>query len=95
MAGKKGMKHYPAEVREKVKAEYEAGGTVKGLSCKYGISRYAIRTWCGLVKGKGILAAPKRRGRPHKRFLAPEKRIKELEREVALLRPFLQAAGRG
>jgi len=95
MAGKKGMKHYSSELREEVKAEYAKGHSVKGLSRKYGISRYAIQGWCGLrPEVNARQNAPKRRGRPRQRPLTSEERIKELEREVTLLRSFLYAAGR-
>ena len=40
------------------------------------------------------ISEPKRRGRPRKTAMTAETRIKELEREVALLRSFLHAAGR-
>jgi len=98
MAGKKGAKHYPLEVRAKVVSEYLDGASVHSLSRKHKISRFAIRTWCGLVKGKGSLIAPTHRDCPQKTLRKHEQkldvRIKELEREVELLRSFLHAAGR-
>lgn len=98
MAGKKGMKQYPAAMREKLREEYKGGGTVRGLSRKYGISRWAIQTWCGLAKGKEEQATPKRRGRPRKNPMDKQRelelRVRELEREVELYKSFLRAAGR-
>lgn len=41
-----------------------------------------------------VLRLPKRKGRPRKSPLSPARRIKELEREVELLKSFLHAAGR-
>ena len=32
MAGKKGMKHYPAELKERVRLEYKAGESMSALS---------------------------------------------------------------
>ena len=62
MAGKKGMKHYPPDIKAEV-VDVVDGETVKSLSKEYGISRYAIQSWCGLVS-KPIPSVPKRRGRP-------------------------------
>lgn len=50
MAGKKGMKRYPEEYRQKVQAEYKAGMGIRELSRKYGGSKYAVQSWCGLRK---------------------------------------------
>ena len=98
MSGKKGMKHYPAEVREKIRDEHEKGSSVNSLSRKYAISRAAIQAWCGLSKAKEVLTDPKRRGRPRKtpidRYRELELRVRELEREVELYKSFLHAAGR-
>ena len=98
MSGKKGTKHYPEEIKAKIRGEHEAGKAVRELSREYGISRYAIQVWCGLIKGKEILAEPKRRGRPRKNPMKSqrelEQRVKALEREVALYKAFLHAAGR-
>ena len=98
MSGKKGMKQYPANVRAKIRDEYEAGKSARGLSQEYGISRWAIQTWCGLVKDKEVLVSPKQRGRPRKSPMKKQRelelRVKELEREVALYKGFLHAAGR-
>lgn len=98
MSGKPGMKQYPAITKAKVREEHRSGRSVRELSREYGISRYAIQTWCGLVKEKEITVEPKRRGRPRKTPIPPlrqmELRIKELERENELLRSFLHAAGR-
>ena len=39
MAGKKGMKHYPKELKEQIRLEYEAGESMHALSRKYGVRR--------------------------------------------------------
>ena len=57
MSGKKGMKKYPAGMREKVLTELREGSSQRALSLKYGISRWAIQSW---NKESGM---PKQRGR--------------------------------
>ena len=98
MSGRKGAKWYPASTKAKIKEGHESGKSVRELSREYGISRWAIQTWCGLAKGKDVLTEPKRRGRPRKNPIEKsrelELRVKELEREVALYKAFLHAAGR-
>jgi len=97
MAGKKGMKHYPPAIKAEVVERHRDGESVHALSREYGISRYAVQSWCGLTK-KSIQSIPKRRGRPRTRPATSQKamelEIKQLRMEVELLRSFLQAAGR-
>lgn len=99
MSGKKGMKHYPVNIKAVIFEEYQSGISVNQLSLKYGISRYAIQTWCGLRTERNIIESiPKRRGRPPKGCVPTEKErdneIKRLKMENELLRSFLQIAGR-
>lgn len=98
MSGKKGMKQYPVSMKAEIKEEHDQGRSVRELSREYGISRWAIQTWCGLANGKDIPLEPKRRGRPRKNPIERQRelelRVKELEREVALYKAFLHAAGR-
>ena len=47
MAGKKGMKHCPEELKERVRLAYEGGESMRSLSRKYGVSRYSVESWCG------------------------------------------------
>lgn len=54
MSGKKGMVHYSAETKSVVKYEYKTGVGIRQLSRKYGISRYAIQSWCGLRPEVGL-----------------------------------------
>ena len=97
MAGKKGMKHYPPRIKAEVAERHRKGESVKALSRQYGISRWAIRTWCGLTS-KPALTVPKRRGRPRTKPITNQEdmalEIRRLKMEVELLRSFLQAAGR-
>lgn len=90
MSGKKGMKKYPVEIREKVLERIRAGESQGSLSREYGISRYAIQSW---IKGNGI---PKSRGRKPAKTLAEYKyENKRLKMENELLRDFLRLTERG
>ena len=95
MAGKKGMVHYGAEVKEAVRREHASGASAIWLSKKYGVSRYSIQSWCGL-RGEVELrhAAPMPKGRPRKTPEDQEQRIRRLEMENELLRNFLSVVGR-
>jgi|GEM_PF-2815849 len=67
MSGKKGKVHYSGEMKEQVRKEIGAGKSQREVSRKYGISRYAIHSWCGLrpeTKLRQIAPLPK--GRPRK-----------------------------
>lgn len=92
MAGKKGMKHYPKELKEQVRLEYEGGESMHALSRKYGVSRYSVESWCGKRPEVNIRqAAPLKRGRPGGEMTTEdyERKIKRLEMENELLRDFL------
>jgi transposase-like protein len=97
MAGKKGMRHYPASVKAEVVKKLEDGESIKQLSREYGISRYAIFSWSGRKKPKEP-PIPKHRGRPRKTPISKQRELelenKQLRMEVDLLRSFLQVAGR-
>ena len=93
MSGKKGMKRYDIAIREEVVKKQRAGQSVKSLSKEYGISRYAIQCWCGLVEGKE--AIPKQRGRKPAKTLSEYKHEnKRLKMENELLRDFLSLTER-
>jgi len=88
MSGRKGMKHYPQEVREQIVKQYEKGVSQWELSRKYGISRYAIQCWIGARPEKNIV--PKQRGRkPAKTLQEYKYENKRLKMENELLRDFL------
>lgn len=99
MAGRKGMKMYPNSIRSEIVDKYQAGESVHSLSKKYCISRYAIQSWCGLIKNKEEQIVPKHRGRPRKTPITTQRemelRIKQLEMENELLRNFLKEIERG
>ena len=93
MAGKKGMQKYPSSIREEVTKKQREGQSVKSLSKEYGISRYAIQSWCGLHPKKQNL--PKQRERKPAVTLQEFKyENKRLRMENELLRDFLHLVGR-
>jgi transposase len=99
MSGKKGQKHYPKSIKDEVETKYKMGISVRELSRKYGISRYAIQSCCELRPEVKIRQeAPRRKGRPRKEALITQKELeqenKRLQMENELLRDFLRAAGR-
>jgi len=99
MSGKKGQKHYTSAIKIQVQEEWESGASVKGLSKKHGISRYAIQSWCGLRPEANFLQGiPGKRGRPRKNLNTTQQELeqknKRLQMENELLRDFLHTAGR-
>ena len=95
MSGRKGTMHYSQELKEKIIQEKESGVSVVVLSKQYGISRYAIQSWCGLrpeVETRHKSPLPK--GRPSKNRNDKEQELKRLRMENKLLRDFLHAIGR-
>ena len=95
MSGKKGMAQYSDKTKAMVQNEYKTGAGVRELSRKYGISRYAIQSWCGLrpeVELRHMAPLPK--GRPVTKPETQEQVIKRLKMENELLRNFLSAVGR-
>lgn len=95
MSGKKGMSHYSEETKEQLRWEHEAGASIAGLSRKYGISRYAIQSWCGLRPEVNLRQqAPLPRGRRANEPRSLEKEVKRLRMENELMRDFLKEYGR-
>ena len=87
------MKRYESAIKEEVAKKQRDGQSVNSLSKEYGISRYAIQRWCGLIEGKGIM--PKQRGRKPAKTLAEYKyENKRLKMENELLRDFLSLTER-
>lgn len=96
MAGKKGMPRYDTKTKEQIVRAYCQGASVKGLSREYGISRYAIQSWCGLRREVELRhAAPLPRGRHRSSPESLEQTVKRLKMENKLLQNFLSAVGRG
>lgn len=97
MSGKKGMKHYPNAIQEKIVEEYRNGTSQCELSRKYGISRYSIQSWCGLrpeTKIRKIAPLPKGRPKTIKNMDDYKKENKRLKMENELLRDFLSLTER-
>ena len=95
MSGKKGMGHYSEEFKKMVRDENSRGISQMELSRKYGISRYAIQSWCGLRPEVELRqAAPLPKGRPRKSTGTVEQEMKRLRMENELLRNFLSVVGR-
>lgn len=93
MSGKKGTKHYPTEIRERIVKEHHNGKTQRQLSREYGISRYAIQCWIGARPEKD--REPKQRGRKPAKTLQEYKYENErLKMENELLRDFLSLTER-
>ena len=78
---------------KKIREKYKKGQSVNSLSKEYGISRWAIQSWCGLTAQSEIV--PKRRGRkPAKTLQEYKYENKRLQMEVELLRDFLSLTER-
>jgi len=101
MAGKKGMRDYPQEIKEKaVRMHLEEGKTHREIMIQLGInSKYTIKLWCRQHRNLVNLGVqPKPKGKARKHVLSEEEQIKgELKRlrmENELLRNFLFAEER-
>lgn len=95
MSGRKGVGHYSEEIKEQIMQENKSGVSVKGLSKKYGISRYAIQSWCGLRPEVELRhSAPLPKGRRSNHNMSTEQELKRLRMENELLRDFLRGIGR-
>ena len=91
MGNRKGQKQYSKSIKEQIRKEYSEGASQSSLNKKYGISRYAIQSWCGLRSEVNLRKiAPLKKGRPTNRPEDLEKKVKLLEMENELLRNFLQ-----
>ncbi|NNJ32849.1 helix-turn-helix domain-containing protein [Lacrimispora defluvii] len=88
------------QIEDKILNLDKAGKTRREIAEALGLTLKQIRNWVNRYnkrQDKGI-TVPKRKGRPRKNPMTKEHemtlRIKELEREVALYKSFLHAAGR-
>lgn len=93
MSGRKGMKQYPAAIKEEVRKQIAAGRSQNEISREYGISRYSIQSWCGLrPETQPRKIAPLLKGRPkaNKTIEDYEKENRRLKMENELLRDFLR-----
>lgn len=92
MAGKKGMKHYPLELKvEAIRLFYEEGKTRKEITQALGVrDPERVKKWLRQYRREGEAAFLKKRGRPGR---PPKKEnteayIARLEMEVELLKKF-------
>ena len=91
------MKKYPAGKREVIVKELKEGRSQRELSREYGVSRYAIQSWCGLRPEANLRqAAPLPKGRPKKSKTIEdyEKENRRLKMENELMRDFLSLDGK-
>jgi transposase len=92
MAGKKGMRHYPLELREEAaRLHIEEGITLKELAIRYGTDISRIKKWCKWKRERGTCLQTDhsaKRGRPTQTEESLEQKVKRLEMENALLKKF-------
>ena len=101
MAGKKGMKHYPVEIKtEAIRLRQEEGLTNREIMERLGIaSERRLRMWCEKYRTLGQLGLnTKPKGRPRKVARTEQEQaeyeLRRLKMENELLRNFLYEAGR-
>lgn len=98
MSGKKGMKHFSQEIFIRLEHLKEEGRCHREIGEIVGLSHKQVKKFFERQRKRkrdienGWM--PKQKGRPRQRVSTPEERIRELEREVELLKAFLRAAGR-
>ena len=89
MAGKKGMKGYPVELKlEAVRLYYEEGKTraeITELLCIR--NPYAVKQWGQLYRREGVGALKKAKGRPRKSETG-QSELERLRMENTLLKKF-------
>lgn len=84
-------------MKERVRREINAGKSQKEISREYGISRYAIQSWCGLrpeTKLRQMTPLPKGRPRKVRTIEDYQRENKRLKMENQLLRDFLSLTER-
>jgi len=98
MSGSKGMKHFSQETVARLVYLQEEGLCHREIGERVGLSHKQVRKFFERQHRKERDIAngrmPKPKGRPRQGAITPEERIRELEREVELLKAFLHAAGR-
>lgn len=89
MAGKKGMKPYPLELKlEAIRLFQEEGKTQAEITALLGIRHpYAVKEWLQIYRREGVAGLHKKRGRPH-RMESLETEVQRLRMEVALLKKY-------
>ena len=90
MAGKKGMKHYPQEIKlEAVRLYFEEGMTQREITQALGMrSEDRVKIWIRQYRREGQAAFFKPIGRPRKQPEGPEAELERLRMEIALLKKY-------
>ena len=88
MSGKKGMKHYPKEVKlESVRMFFEEGMTRAEITSALNLRRAGcVKVWTKQYRCEGIEAFDKPIGRPRKESESEESELERLRMENALLK---------
>jgi transposase len=90
MAGKKGMKHYPQEIKIRaIQMYFEEGRTYRQITEELGIrSDDRVKVWSRQYRREGIEVFNKPKGRPRKSPENEESEIERLRMENALLKKY-------
>ena len=90
MAGKKGMKHYPRELKlEAVRMFFEEGMTqteITGILDIQSVDR--VKVWVRQYRREGVAAFYKPLGRPRKQIESEDAEVERLRMENALLKKY-------
>jgi transposase-like protein len=90
MAGKKGMDHYPVEMKlEAVRLFFEEGWTHAEITQELGIrSSTRVKVWVRQYRREGEMVFSKPIGRPRKQADSEQAELERLRMENALLKKF-------
>jgi len=90
MSGKKGMKHYPREVKqEALRMFLEEGMTRAEITEALGLrSAGRVKVWVRQYRREGLAAFSKAIGRPRKRAKSEQAELEQLRMENALLKKY-------
>lgn len=90
MAGKKGMKHYPAEMKmEAVRLFYEEGKTRAEITQILGVrDLHRVKAWLKQYRREGAEGFSKPKGRPRKQAESEQAELERLRMENALLKKY-------
>ena len=90
MAGKKGMKHYPAEMKlEAMRSFYEEGKTRAEITQVLGVrDPHRVKAWLKQYRREGAEGFSKPKGRPRKQPESEQAELERLRMENALLKKY-------
>lgn len=90
MSGKKGMKHYPKEVKlEAVRMFFEEGMTRTEITEELGLRRKGrVKAWVRQYRREGAVAFTKPIGRPRKQPESEQAELERLRMENTLLKKY-------